>query len=34
MTQVIGHLINGEMINDNNRTQDVFNPATGVATKK
>jgi malonate-semialdehyde dehydrogenase (acetylating)/methylmalonate-semialdehyde dehydrogenase len=34
MTQVIGHLINGEMINDNNRTQDVFNPATGLATKK
>jgi len=34
MTQLIGHLINGEMINDNHRTQDVFNPATGVATKK
>ena len=38
MTQVIGHLINGEMIhtskNENNRTQDVFNPATGEATKK
>ena len=30
----IGHLINGEMYNDNNRTQDVFNPATGKAEKK
>lgn len=34
MTQVIGHLINGEMINDNNRSQDVFNPATGEVTKQ
>ena len=34
MTQLIGHFINGEMINDNDRTQDVFNPATGLATKK
>ncbi|PKG37992.1 CoA-acylating methylmalonate-semialdehyde dehydrogenase [Psychromonas sp. Urea-02u-13] len=34
MTQVIGHLINGKMINENNRTQDIFNPATGLATKK
>ncbi len=34
MTQVISHLINGEMVNDNNRSQDVFNPATGEATKK
>jgi len=30
----IGHLINGELYNDNNRTQDVFNPATGQAEKK
>ncbi|MFB1015731.1 MAG: malonate-semialdehyde dehydrogenase (acetylating)/methylmalonate-semialdehyde dehydrogenase [Alteromonadaceae bacterium] len=30
----IGHLINGEMINNDTRTQDVFNPATGEATKK
>ncbi|MDX2370064.1 MAG: CoA-acylating methylmalonate-semialdehyde dehydrogenase [Colwellia sp.] len=30
----IGHLINGEMINSDTRTQDVFNPATGEATKK
>ena len=34
MTQVIGHLINGEMVNDNNRSQDVFNPATGEITKQ
>lgn len=34
MTQVIGHLINGEMINNNERTQDVFNPATGEVTKQ
>ncbi len=32
--QTIGHLINGEMINNDNRSQDVFNPATGEATKK
>ena len=31
---VIGHLINGEMVNDDVRTQAVFNPATGVAEKK
>lgn len=29
MTNTIGHLINGEEINDNNRSQAVFNPATG-----
>ncbi len=34
MTQVVSHLINGEMINDNNRSQDIFNPATGEVTKK
>jgi len=36
MTQVqtIGHLINGEMVNNDNRSQEVFNPATGEATKK
>jgi len=34
MTQIIGHLINGEMISNDTRTQDVFNPATGEATKK
>jgi malonate-semialdehyde dehydrogenase (acetylating)/methylmalonate-semialdehyde dehydrogenase len=29
-----GHLINGEMINDTARSQDVFNPATGKAEKQ
>ena len=30
---VIGHLINGEMVNNDARTQAVFNPATGAAEK-
>ncbi len=30
----IGHLINGEMVNDTARTQAVFNPATGKAEKQ
>ncbi len=30
----IGHLINGEVCTDSERTQDVFNPATGLATRK
>ena len=34
MTNVVGHLINGEMITDTARTQDVFNPATGKAEKQ
>jgi len=38
MNNVIGHLINGEMVDsnvgDSSRTQDVFNPATGNAQKK
>jgi len=29
----VGHFINGEIITDTQRTQDVFNPATGVAEK-
>jgi len=29
MTNTVGHLINGEMIDDNHRSQAVFNPATG-----
>lgn len=33
-TQIVGHLINGEMTTENKRTQDVFNPATGEATKQ
>ncbi|MGR6874112.1 CoA-acylating methylmalonate-semialdehyde dehydrogenase [Pseudomonas sp. HK3] len=31
---VVGHLINGEMVNDAARTQDVFNPATGKVEKQ
>jgi len=31
---IIGHLINGEINTDVTRTQDVFNPATGQATRK
>ncbi len=30
----IGHLINGELLTDATRTQDVFNPATGLAEKR
>ena len=32
--QLIGHFINGEIISDYSRTQSVFNPATGEATKQ
>jgi malonate-semialdehyde dehydrogenase (acetylating)/methylmalonate-semialdehyde dehydrogenase len=31
---IVGHLINGEMVNDTGRTQDVFNPATGKVEKQ
>ena len=31
---IIGHLINGEIITETTRSQDVFNPATGQAEKK
>ncbi|MGK8936002.1 CoA-acylating methylmalonate-semialdehyde dehydrogenase [Pluralibacter gergoviae] len=31
---IIGHLINGELVNDRARTQPVYNPATGEATKE
>jgi malonate-semialdehyde dehydrogenase (acetylating)/methylmalonate-semialdehyde dehydrogenase len=34
MTELIGHFINGENVTETIRTQDVFNPATGVAEKK
>jgi len=30
----VGHLINGVVVEDTERTQDVFNPATGEATRK
>ena len=32
--KTIGHFINGEMLEDNNRLKDVYNPATGEAEKK
>ncbi len=32
--QTIGHLINGQMTADNERSQDVFNPATGEVSKR
>lgn len=31
---VVGHLINGQRREDSSRTQDVFNPAKGVASKQ
>ena len=31
---VVGHLINGEMIGADDRTQDVYNPATGEVSKQ
>jgi len=34
MTEVVGHLINGEIITDTERTQEVFNPATGLSEKR
>ena len=30
----VGHLINGQVITESERMQDVFNPATGVASKQ
>ncbi len=30
----VGHFINGEIVADTERTQDVFNPATGAVTKQ
>lgn len=34
MTQIIGHFINGKIVEDGIRTQDVFNPSFGRAEKK
>ena len=31
---ITGHLINGELVSDRGRTQPVYNPATGEATKE
>jgi len=33
-TETIGHFINGSVVADNNRTQDVFNPATGQVIRQ
>ncbi|MDI2091140.1 CoA-acylating methylmalonate-semialdehyde dehydrogenase [Commensalibacter oyaizuii] len=33
-SNVIGHLINGEQIQDTAHTQDVYNPSTGAVSKK
>jgi len=30
----VGHLINGQIINDENRAQPIFNPSTGDSTRK
>ena len=30
----IGHLINGQIVTDENRTQPVFNPSTGDSTRQ
>ena len=32
--KIVGHFINGELVADNERTQDVFNPASGKAEKQ
>lgn len=34
MNNTIGHLINGKIITDGTHSQDVFNPAKGIAEKK
>jgi len=34
MTKIVGHFINGKMVEDDKRTKDVYNPATGMVTKK
>ena len=32
--EIVGHLINGEIVADNNRPQNVYDPATGEITKQ
>ncbi|MDO4696453.1 MAG: CoA-acylating methylmalonate-semialdehyde dehydrogenase [Neisseria sp.] len=34
MTHIVGHFINGQMVSDNARTQDVYNPSTGEVSKQ
>ena len=31
---LVGHLINGEMVSDSQRAQDVYNPSTGEVSKQ
>ena len=31
---LVGHLINGEIVNDSKRSQDIFNPSTGAVSKQ
>jgi malonate-semialdehyde dehydrogenase (acetylating)/methylmalonate-semialdehyde dehydrogenase len=33
-TDIVGHFINGRPVEDSQRTQDIFNPATGQAVRK
>ena len=34
MTTIIGHLIDGAIVTDGSRTQDVYNPSTGAVSKQ
>ena len=34
MTHIVGHFINGKIINDTAHTQDVYNPSTGEVSKQ
>ena len=34
MTSLVGHLINGKIITDADKTQDVFNPSSGEVSKQ
>ena len=31
---VVGHLINGQITNEGERTQDIYNPSTGEVSKQ
>ena len=34
LSETVGHFINGSMVADSARTQDIFNPATGHAVRQ
>ena len=34
MTSLVGHLINGKIVTDADKTQDVFNPSSGEVSKQ